>query len=201
MRGAPTAILLDCLGTLVALEPPAPRLAAALRVPLGDAERAMRTEIAYYRSHMHTAELGELRARCAAVVADELGVPVSVEALLAAITFTPFPDVVGALQRWRARGIRLVVCSNWDASLPEVLARTGLAPLLDGVVTSASVRVAKPDPRPVLEALRVAGARAGDALLIGDSPEDAAAGSAAGVRCVLVDRPRRTLADVDPSTV
>jgi putative hydrolase of the HAD superfamily len=192
----PLAILLDCLGTLIALEPPGPRLAAQLGVPLADADRAMRAEIAFYRAHMHTLALEELRDQSAEVVARELGVAVTVEQLLAAIVFAPFPDTVPALTRWRARGLRLVVCSNWDASLGEVLDRTGLAPLLDGAVSSAGVGAAKPDPAPVEAALALAGTR--DALLVGDSPEDAGAAHAAGIGSILLARPDRTLAHVLP---
>jgi HAD superfamily hydrolase (TIGR01549 family) len=90
--------------------------------------------------------------------------------------------------------LRLVVVSNWDTSLPATLDRLGLE--LDAVVTSAGVGAAKPDAEPVLEGLRLAGTT--DALFVGDSPEDAAAARAAGIACVLLDRPRRTLADIDP---
>jgi putative hydrolase of the HAD superfamily len=193
----PQAILLDCLGTLVALEPPAPRLAAALGVPLVGAQRAIRAEIAFYRANMHAYPLAELRERCAAVVSDELSLHVDVPTLLGAIVFTPFPDTVPALRAWRARGIRLIVVSNWDASLPEVLERTGLAELVDGAVSSAVVGAAKPDPAPVLEGLRLAGVAPEDAWLIGDDPEaDLGAAAAAGVHGVLVDRPAVTLLDM-----
>src|SRR4051794_26268934 len=96
-QGTPRALLLDCLGTLVRLEPPAPRLAAALGVPLAAADAAMRAEIAFYRAHMHEAvdlpALAGLRRRCARVVADALGLAeVPVPVLLGALEFTPFPD-------------------------------------------------------------------------------------------------------------
>jgi putative hydrolase of the HAD superfamily len=186
------AILLDCLGTLLALEPPAPRLAAAVGVTEAEAERAMRAEIVFYRAHMDELGTDELRARCAAILADELGVPVSVDDLLSALEFTPYEDVRPAIARWRARGLRLVVVSNWDASLPATLERLGLR--FDAVVTSALVGAAKPDPRPVLEGLRLAGTT--NALFVGDSPEDAAAARAAGIESVLLDRPRVTLDDI-----
>ena len=59
------AVLLDCLGTLVELQPPAPRLAAALGIGLDEAERRMRAEIAYYRAHMHRAVDAASLARAA----------------------------------------------------------------------------------------------------------------------------------------
>jgi len=74
----PAAILLDALGTLVALEPPAPRLRAALASRFGlevshdEAARAIAAEIAYYRAHFDAgrdeASLRELRRRSAAVL-------------------------------------------------------------------------------------------------------------------------------------
>ena len=42
-------------------------------------------------------------------------------AMLAAIRFDAFPDAAPALRELREGGLRLVVASNWDCSLPEVL--------------------------------------------------------------------------------
>jgi putative hydrolase of the HAD superfamily len=181
-----TTILLDALGTLVALEPPAPHLARALDVSVADAERAIAAEIAYYRAHLNDGRdadtLAALRRRCADVVERELGVEVSVDALLGSLRFTPFPDVVPALARLRSRGTRLVVVSNWDVSLHEVLARARLAPLLDGIITSAEVGARKP----AVEIFE----RAGPAQMhVGDSvDEDVAGALAAGLEPVLIRR-------------
>ena len=62
------------------------------------------------------------------------------------------------------RGIRLVVVSNWDVSLHERLAETGLAPLLDGAVASAELGAAKPDPAIFARGLELAGAARGGRL-------------------------------------
>ena len=188
MGDQPRAILLDCLGTLLELQPPGPRLAATLGIAADEAERRMRTEIAYYRAHMHeatdAAALADLRRHCAEIAGCD------VDTLLSVLVFTPFAETRGVLVALRARGTRLVVVSNWDVSLHEVLARTGLSPLLDGAVSSAEVGAAKPDPAPVLAALALTGAAPGEAWLVGDSPEDAQAAVAAGVRPILLDRPR-----------
>jgi len=90
----------------------------------------------------------------------------------------------------RTAGARLVVVSNWDVSLHDVLARTGLAPLLDGAVISAEAGVAKPDPAIFERALEIAGGiEPGHALHVGDSLEaDVAGARAAGVEAVLVQR-------------
>ena len=172
------AILLDSLGTLVELEPVAPRLREELRrrgieVTEERAAEAFRAEVAYYLEHhlegRDPSSLAELRNRCAAVVVDSLGVPELPvaevrDALVAAIRFRPFGDAAPALRELRERGLRLVVVSNWDTSLREVLAGAGLLELVDGVVTSAEAGAAKPDPAPFRAGLRAAGVEAGEAV-------------------------------------
>jgi putative hydrolase of the HAD superfamily len=89
----------------------------------------------------------------------------------------------------RAAGLRLVVVSNWDASLEQRLAETGLAPLLDGVVASAPFGAAKPDPAIFARALELAGVDAAAAWHVGDSErEDVAGARAAGVAPLLLRR-------------
>ena len=192
------AVLLDAMRTLVALEPPAPRLRAALAargavVALADAERAMAAEIRLYVAEHGAAgtrpALEALRDRCAAVVEEELrtGLPAAAvrAALLEAVRFAPYPEVPEALGELRALGLRLVVCSNWDVSLHEVLATTGLAERLDGAVASAELGEAKPAPAAFAAALGLAGVAAGEALHAGDDFEaDVAGARVAGVEPV-----------------
>lgn len=193
----PRAVLLDALGTLLTFAPPAPRLAAALDVPLGDAERAIRAEIAYYRAHLHegsdAAGLAALRLACAEIVRDELALDAPAEtvlpALLDAIRFEAYPDAVPALRALREAGTRLVVASNWDVSLHEALARTGLVALLDGAVASAEVGSAKPDEAIFARALELAGVQAAAAWHVGDLPEaDVEGARRAGITPVLIAR-------------
>jgi putative hydrolase of the HAD superfamily len=198
--GGVKAVLLDSFGTLVSMEPPGPRLAAALGLPLEAAEAAFRAEIAYYVEHhvegRDAASLDDLRDRCARVLwkalGDEaplLGLCRAREAMLDAIRFRPYPDAAPALRELRRRGVRLVVASNWDCSLPEVLAEAELSALVDGVVASAVVGVDKPDKRLFEAALRLAGCGASEALHVGDSPSKDVAGAAgAGIRPVLIAR-------------
>jgi putative hydrolase of the HAD superfamily len=197
------AITLDALGTLLELLPPAPRLRDGLRslgveVSVEGAGRAMKAEIAFYRGHLwmgrDAAGLAELRRACAEVLRDALGRPEldldALEAtLLAAIRFAPFPDAVPALRELRAEGVRLVAASNWDVSLHEQLAATGLTPLLDGALSSAEVGAPKPDPEIFTRALALAGANAEQALHVGDDVEaDVGGARAAGMTPVLIDR-------------
>lgn len=191
---AVSAVLLDALGTLVALEPPAPRLAAILGEPPGERiEAAMRAEMDHYREHAHEGRdpdsLAALRERCAAVVSRRLGREVPVEALMEAIRFRAFGDAAPALGELRARGLRTVCVSNWDCSLPRVLERVGLGGLLDGVVSSAVAGAPKPDPAIFGRGLELAGCDAAAALHVGDTPaEDVAGARAAGIRALLIVR-------------
>lgn len=200
---APGAVLLDALGTLLELEPPAPLLVAELArrgVAVAEAEAgaALRAEIAYYRKNHDVAGdrdgLARLRAACTEVLREALpararGVPDLQGALLAALRFRPYPEVPATLRALRAGGARLVVVSNWDVSLHDALAATGLAPLVDGAVSSAEAGAAKPDPLIFRRALALAGARPEEAVHVGDSVEhDVAGARAAGVEPVLVVR-------------
>jgi putative hydrolase of the HAD superfamily len=198
----PATVLLDALGTLVELERPWPHLvdelaARGVVVDEQDARAAMLAEMAYYRAHHDEAvdwpALKDLRRRCAAVVQDELHVSLPLDdvldALLGAIRFRAYPEVPDVLARLRAGGARLAVVSNWDVSLHDVLERTGLRPLVDAVVISAELGVAKPDPAIFLTALQRLGATADGAVHVGDSLEhDVAGARAAGLEAVLVAR-------------
>ncbi len=197
------AVLLDALGTLVELQPPAPRLQRLLResgieVTEEQAARGFAAEIAYYLDHhlegSDRERLERLRDRCAEEMRRALGVPeldhaAARRAMLGALEFTPYPDVLPALGELRERGLTLVIASNWDCSLPDWLRPTGILALVDGVVTSAEVGAGKPDPRVFERALQVAGAEPAEALHVGDKVDnDVEGAAAAGVRGVLVQR-------------
>jgi HAD superfamily hydrolase (TIGR01549 family) len=135
--------------------------------------------------------LEDLRARSAAVLAEVAGTDpaAALDALMASLTFEPWEDAAPALAALRELGLRLVVVSNWDCSLPDVLDAVGLEPLVDAVVTSAAVGAAKPDPRIFHAALEQAGCAPGQALHVGDSVENDLMGAvAAGLRGMLLDR-------------
>jgi putative hydrolase of the HAD superfamily len=198
-------VLVDALGTLVELERPWPHLVAELaargvQVDEPTARRALLAEIAFYRAEHHVAvdrpSLEMLRDRCAEVLREGLGRAAgdlprgeARAAMLAALRFRAFPEAHAALRALRARGRRVVIVSNWDVSLHDVLSETGLDALVDGVVTSAEHGIAKPDPSIFAAGLALAGASAGEALHVGDSlPEDVEGALAAGIRAVLVAR-------------
>lgn len=101
-----------------------------------------------------------------------------------------YEDVLPHLQRWRASGIRLAVVSNFDQRLHGLLAALDLADLFEAVVVSSAAGAAKPDPRPFLQALARLRLPAAAVWHIGDSPEDEQGARAAGLRCLLIRRPK-----------
>jgi HAD superfamily hydrolase (TIGR01509 family) len=175
VTAATKVVFLDGMGTLIRLLAPA--------LP----EKAFRAEAAYYVQHhlegRDPQSLADLRRRCAAVAG------VSPDELMAAIRFAAYPDAAPALRELRALGLGMLVVSNWDYALPDVLAATGLLDLVDDVVASAAVGAAKPDRRIFEEALRRADCAPDRALHVGDSPaNDVAGANALGIRAVLLDR-------------
>jgi putative hydrolase of the HAD superfamily len=208
MPALTSAILLDALGTLVALEPPAPLLRGELATRFGldvsetQAQTAFAAEISYYRAHFDDGRdresIARLRAECAEVLRAALPPSRALDAiepgeflqtLVASLRFRAFPDAALALAALRVRGRRLVVVSNWDASLHDVLDQLELTPLLDGVLTSAEVGARKPAPAIFARALELAGVPAARATHVGDSLADDVAGArAAGIEPILIDR-------------
>jgi putative hydrolase of the HAD superfamily len=197
------AVLLDALGTLVELQPPAPRLQRLLResgfeVSEEQAAAGFLAEIAYYLDHhlegSDRDRLERLRDRCADELRRGLGIAAldhatARRAMLGSLEFTPYSDVLPALGELRERGVTVVIASNWDCSLPEWLRPTGILELVDGVVTSAEVGAAKPSTRVFERALAIADVGPGDALHVGDKIDnDVDGAAAAGVRGVLLQR-------------
>ncbi|HEU0024693.1 MAG TPA: HAD-IA family hydrolase [Thermoleophilaceae bacterium] len=198
-----TVVLLDALGTLVELQPPAPRLRRLLGAAGFEADEdrtaaGFAAEIAYYLEHhldgSDSEALDDLRDRCAEALRRALGLPgldhaTARRVMLEALEFAPFPDAPPALRELRGAGHALIVVSNWDCSLPEWLRPAGVLDLVDAVVSSAAVGAAKPDPAPFRRALELAGVGPGHALHVGDSLENDVEGArAAGVRPVLLAR-------------
>ena len=209
------AVLLDAMGTLVELEPPAPRLRAQLRERAGldlteaEAQAAILEEIAFYRVHHREghdrASLFVLRRRCAAALraalpeaGRDLPLATVTDALMGALRFRAYPEAPAALERLREVGVRRVVVSNWDVSLHAVLQRIGLARLVSGTITSAELGASKPSPGPFRHALTIAGVPARDAMMVGNSvAEDVDGARAAGVAPVLLVRGGAAPADLD----
>jgi putative hydrolase of the HAD superfamily len=187
-------ITVDAYGTLVALEDPTPTLENGLRRHGVERSRdeitaAFKSEMEYY--HRRSLEgrddesLARLRRDCCGVFLSSLGLELEPEKLLpdfvAALRFRGEPGAIEAMRLLRSRGLALAVVSNWDCSLEQRLEETGLLEFFDCVVASALVGVKKPDPRlfrSALEQLSVAPERS---LHIGDSEDDRAGATSAGM--------------------
>lgn len=203
------AVLLDAMGTLITLRPPAPLLAARLAAagtPIGTeaAARAFRVEIDYYREHhlegSDRESLMDLRDRCAAAMhaampaqaRRQIAVASLRDSMLASLRFDPAPGARRALRDLKEMGMRLIVVSNWDVSLDEALRRARLRGELDAVITSAAFGRAKPDASIFEHALELAGADPAEAVHVGDSAElDVAGALGAGIQPVLIGAARR----------
>jgi phosphoglycolate phosphatase len=114
---------------------------------------------------------------------------------------TPYPRAVEGLERMRDAKLPLACVTNKAArfTLP-LLERAGVAALFDAVVTSDQVARRKPHPDPFLHACLRLGAAPANAVVIGDSANDAEGARAAGCRVLLVPygyREGRALSEID----
>ena len=97
------------------------------------------------------------------------------------------PGAMEALNSLRQMKKRIViVTNNGRLGADRTLERLNLLGILDAVVTRDDVDELKPDPGIVLKALSLAGAKAGEAILVGDAIIDIKAAKAASVRCVAI---------------
>lgn len=98
-----------------------------------------------------------------------------------------FDGVIEGLQAMRAQGLKLAVVTNKAAEFTgPLLKNIGLHAFFDVVVSGDTVERKKPDPMPMLYACEQLGVAPADALVIGDSMNDASSGRAAGCTVLLV---------------
>lgn len=195
-------MLFDAYGTLLELDDPVGNLTRELAAAgyVYGADRvaaAFRAEVDVYRRHQDQGRdivgLATLQALCAEAFAAALPVPppvdVATEILTGSLRYRLFADVIPALDAVAARGLRCAVVSNWDCSLPAVLAQLGIAERFAMVSVSAVLGLRKPDPRIFEHALAALGVPPEHAIHVGDDRQrDVDGARSAGVRAVLIDR-------------
>jgi putative hydrolase of the HAD superfamily len=99
------------------------------------------------------------------------------------------PGALALLEQLRGRVAVAVVSNNVQAEQEEKLRHLGMSQLIDALVVSETVGVAKPDPAIFAAALHQLGCAAGDAVMLGDSwAADVIGARAAGVRAVWLNR-------------
>lgn len=99
-----------------------------------------------------------------------------------------FDGVVEALERFRAEGWKLAVCTNKAERLTlPLLAALDLDRHFDAVVGGDTFPVAKPHAEPLLGAIARAGGVKDGAIMVGDSRADIDAARNAGIPVIAVD--------------
>ena len=195
---APAGVLFDAGGTLVQVH--TERLAAALRERGHDPAELDRSVwrtlvLLDHEFGPRAGEWGDWFPRWLARLGATCGVPaeVMVESWRAAdadlhLWDKPIDGAAECLTRLRDAGVRVGVVSNADGRVAESLGRAGLAELLEVVVDSGVVGVAKPDPSVFAHALSPLGLRPEETWYVGDTVAyDAAAADAAGLVSWVVD--------------
>ena len=95
-------------------------------------------------------------------------------------TTRAYPGVVGALRKW-AGIYRMAVLTNKGVAMTrDILSGLSLDGYFSDVRGGDSFGTKKPDPEGLLRILREAGIEAQEAIMVGDSRNDVAAGRAAG---------------------
>lgn len=88
----------------------------------------------------------------------------------AADAWEPYPDVEPMLRAVREIGeVRVGIVSDWGSNLRAIVRELGLDRLLDFVLPSGAVGVAKPNPAFYRLALETAGVDSSQGLMVGDS--------------------------------
>ncbi len=99
-----------------------------------------------------------------------------------------FPGFNEAAARLQLAGARLALCTNKRERLTlRLLSALGIASLFDAVAGGDTYPFHKPDPRHILELVRLAGGELSAAVMVGDSEVDAGAAKAAGIPFIAVE--------------
>ncbi|MEO0079319.1 MAG: HAD-IA family hydrolase [candidate division WOR-3 bacterium] len=93
-----------------------------------------------------------------------------------------YPHVIEVLKRLRAAGVRTGIVTTKMQNQAELVAQaTGVSALVDHIHGWTEGRQHKPNPEPVLTALRALGAEPTGSLMVGDAEVDILAARAAGL--------------------
>lgn len=101
-----------------------------------------------------------------------------------------YPGVLDLLDRLRAEGVKLALCSS-SRNAPLVLERLGLGPRFDTVVSGADIRRAKPDPEIFLLAAQRLRVPPFHCVVFEDAESGVQAARAAGMKCIGVGEAER----------
>lgn len=99
-----------------------------------------------------------------------------------------FPGVGDMLSQLKEMGCKTaIVSAKVREGIVHGLEHFKLAGYFDVIISASDIENNKPHPEPAEKALKALGAKAEDALFIGDSPYDILCGKNSGIKTVLVD--------------
>ncbi|RWA64264.1 phosphoglycolate phosphatase [Mesorhizobium sp.] len=116
----------------------------------------------------------------------------------------PYPGVVEALDRFKAAGYLLAICTNkYEGNSVALIGALGLARYFAAIAGQDTFAFRKPDPRHLTETIRLAGGDPHRAVMVGDSQTDIDTAKAAGIPVVAVDfgYTERHVREFEPSAV
>ena len=186
----PRAVLFDLDGTLLDSIPDLAEACRRMMVELGRPPHPVDT----IRTFVGKGMLNLVR-RCleAGGGADEAGFEAAVDAFRRHYAVVNgertevYAGVVPALAALAGRGMAMACVTNKPAAFTgPLLERTGLAPYFAVTVSGDTLADKKPHPAPLLHACERLGVAVGEALMVGDSANDAEAARAAGMPVLLV---------------
>lgn len=183
-------LVFDLDGTLI---DSIPQVAAAVNATLTEAGRPVLSVAAVREIIGEGARVTVTRAFAETGGLDGIDVGAMMEQYLAHYLADPashtvvFPGVMEVLERFRADGISMGICTNKPgATTRPVLDALGLSCYFAAVVTADDTRHRKPDGRHILETLAAMNKDRATAVFIGDSEPDLAAAHDAGIPAVAV---------------
>lgn len=98
-----------------------------------------------------------------------------------------YPDMAEFLHNEHATGTKMAVITNkHEAAAQRILKQVSLDKYFDVVIGGDSLPQRKPHPLPILHTLHEFGISQDDAVMIGDSPNDALAAQAAGIPSIIL---------------
>jgi phosphoglycolate phosphatase len=150
--------------------------------------------------------LGLERAGALDAAVIDRGYPLLLEAYGAAIAThtTLYPGAIAAVERLRAAGAAVGICTNKPEALAiQLLAALGITHHFASLVGADTLPTRKPDPAPFHAAVARAGGSHARACLIGDTVTDRETARAAGVPSVLVtfSAAGRSVSDLKPEAL
>jgi phosphoglycolate phosphatase len=109
-----------------------------------------------------------------------------------------YPQVAETLAAFGNK-LKAIVTSKEVRFTKIILDHFNITRYFDAIVGGDTTPARKPDPRPVLEAIRLLGGTAAEAVMVGDSENDINAGRRAGARTCGVTFGFRTAEELQPS--